>query len=114
MTSSGEELDLGAPEEVGLSSVALQRLEQVLRADIEKGAIGGAVALIARRNKVVYFKSLGRLNAAGAPMSNDAIFRIYSMTKPLTTVAVMRLFEEGRIRLDDPLPNYLPELGGLK
>jgi CubicO group peptidase (beta-lactamase class C family) len=108
-------LPLAAPEEIGLSSVRLARLGEVLRGEIERGRVPGAVALIARRGRVGFFESFGQRDAAsGAPMTKDAIFRIYSMTKPITSVAAMMLWEEGRFLLNDPVAKYLPELSKLE
>jgi CubicO group peptidase (beta-lactamase class C family) len=105
-------LPLAAPEEVGLSRARLTRLTDVLRAEIERGRVPGAVALVARRGKVAYFESLGvRDPANGAPMHKDTIFRIYSMTKPIVSVAAMMLWEEGQFLLNDVLAKYLPEFG---
>ena len=102
------------PEEVGLSSERLARIGQVVTADVEKGGLPGAVALIARKGRVAYFESWGfRDKATGAPMTKDAIFRIYSMTKPFTSVAVMMLAEEGRLLLTDPVSKHLPQLAKL-
>ncbi len=102
-------------EDVGLSSQRLERIGAALRADIEKGRIPGAVVLIARKGKVAYFESFGMRNQeTHAPMQKDSIFRIYSMTKPIVSVGVMMLCEEGRITLTEPASKYLPELGELK
>jgi CubicO group peptidase (beta-lactamase class C family) len=98
------------PEEVGLSSERLAALTDKLRADIGQETIPGAVLLILRRGKIAYFESLGQLDPqTKAPMTKDAIFRIYSMSKPITTVAAMILVEEGRITLDEPAARYLPQ-----
>jgi len=103
------------PEEVGISSVRLQRLIDSLRADIDKGALPGAVALVARRGKIASFDALGyRDREAGSRMAADTIFRVASMTKPLTSVAAMMLAEEGRLLLTDPVAAYLPEFAELK
>lgn len=103
------------PEDVGLSSQRLQRLTDVLRADIDKGTLPGAVALIARRGKIAYCDAFGyRDREAGTGMTPDTIFRVASMTKPLTSVAAMMLAEEGRLLLTDPVAAYLPELNDLK
>jgi CubicO group peptidase (beta-lactamase class C family) len=103
------------PEEIGLSTAGLARLGDVLRAEIERGRVPGAVALIARRGRVGYFESFGvRDPASGAPMTKDAIFRIYSMTKPITSVAAMMLWEEGRFLLSDSIADYLPEFSNLQ
>src|SRR5229473_3359653 len=108
-------LPLAAPEEIGLSSVRLARVGAVMRGEIERGRVPGAVALIARRGRLGFFESFGRRDAASsAPMAKDAIFRIYSMTKPITSVAAMMLWEEGRFLLNDPIARYLPDLSDLE
>jgi CubicO group peptidase (beta-lactamase class C family) len=108
-------LPRAAPEELGLSAPRLARIGQVMTGEIERRRVPGAVALIARRGRVGYFESYGERNAAsGAPMTKDTIFRIYSMTKPITSMAAMMLWEEGRFLLNDPIAKYLPELGDLR
>ncbi len=98
------------PEAVGLSSSRLTTLGQVLRADIEAGRMPGAVVAIARRNKLVYLEAFGFRDAVTrAPMTVDTVFNIASMTKPLTTVAALSLYERGLLSMDDPLEMYLPE-----
>ena len=102
-------------EEVGLDAAALERLSTALKDRVASGHIPGAVALIARHGKVAYFESFGRLDPASvAPMGTDAIFRIYSMTKTIVSVAVMILWEEGRLLLSDPIGRYLPALASPK
>jgi CubicO group peptidase (beta-lactamase class C family) len=82
--------------------------------EVERRRVPGGVALIARRGRIGYFESFGQRSVAtGAPMTNDAIFRIYSMTKPITSVAAMMLWEEGRFLLSDPIAKYLPDLDKL-
>jgi CubicO group peptidase (beta-lactamase class C family) len=108
-------LPRAAPEELGLSAPRLARIGQVMTGEIERRRVPGAVALIARRGRVGYFESYGERNAAtGAPMTKDTIFRIYSMTKPITSMAAMMLWEEGRFLLSDAIAKYLPELGDLR
>ena len=108
-------LPTARPEEVGLSSERLARIAEVLKADVETGRISGGVVLVARKGRVAYLEAVGfRDKAAGAPMTRDAIFRIASMTKPLTTVAAMSLWEEGRLLLSDPVSRHLPAFAGLK
>lgn len=103
------------PESVGMSSQRLQRLGQVLRADIESGRMPGAVVAIARRGKLVYYESFGFLDKANRiPMPKDAIFGIASMTKPLVAVAALTLYEETRLLVHDPVGNYLPQLKDMK
>jgi len=106
----GDVLPRVDPERVGLSTKRLERLDRHLAEEVQQGRIPGAVALIAREGKIAYFKSFGQLDPkAGAPMSKDTIFRLYSMTKPLVSVGAMVLFEEGRFFLSDPVSKYLPE-----
>ena len=108
---SARALPPGAPEEVGLSKERLARIGQMLNGQIEMRSFPGAVALIARKGRVAYFEAVGQLDPkTGSPMSKDAIFRLYSMTKPFTSVAAMILVEEGRLRLTDPVGTYLPKL----
>lgn len=108
------ELPRSQPEAVGLSSERLGRIEARLRADVEKQIIPGAVLLIARQGKIAYFEAIGMQDpATKAPMQRDSIFRIYSMTKPITTVAAMMLVEEGRATIGDPAAKYLPALAKL-
>ena len=103
------------PEEVGLSAERLDRIGQVLNREIDQGKLPGAVVVVARKGRVAYFESFGfRDKAAGAPMTKDAIFEIYSMTKPLVSVAAMILVEEGRLQLTDPVTKFLPEFANLQ
>src|SRR5215470_17052135 len=100
----------GRPEALGFSAERLKRLGSVFQADVDKGAIPGAVVLIARNGKVAYFEAFGfQDREKHVAMTTDAIFRIASMTKPITSVALMMLVEEGKIQIDDPLAFYLPE-----
>jgi len=99
----------------GLDPQRLARLEKFIQADIDKGRIPGAVMLIQRDGKVVMNKALGKADAeAGTAMKPDSIFRIYSMTKPIVSVAAMILVEEGKLQLSDPVSMHIPELKGLK
>src|SRR5919109_1135813 len=89
------------PEQVGLSSERLGRLVAMLRTDSEKGQIPGAVLLVARQGKIALFESVGVLDPKSkAPMTKDAIFRIYSMSKPITSVAIMTLVDDGKPTLE--------------
>ena len=107
-------LPTAKPEEVGLSSQRLARATEVVKGQIAKGRYPGVVALVARRGKVVYFEALGRRDPqSGAAMTKDAIFRLYSMTKPFTAVAMMMLVEDGKVLLNDPVSRYLPALNAL-
>jgi CubicO group peptidase (beta-lactamase class C family) len=103
------------PEDVGFSSARLKRLSDVIQTDVDKAVIPGAVILLARNGKVAYFEAFGfQDREKQVPMKTDAIFRIASMTKPFTSLAIMMLVEEGRIQIGDPVSTYLPELKGLK
>ena len=107
-------LPTAKPEEVGLSSAALERLSSAIKDRVASGHVPGAVALVARHGKVAYFESFGAANpVTGAPMGNDSIFRIYSMTKAVVSVGVMMLWEEGRLLLGDPIEKYLPEFASM-
>jgi len=102
-------LSTAQPEEVGLSTARLGRLRAALRADVEAKKLPGAVVAIARKGRVAYFEVVGaRDPKSGAPMTKDAIFRQYSMTKPFVSVAAMMFVEEGRLVLTDPVSKYLP------
>jgi CubicO group peptidase (beta-lactamase class C family) len=108
--ASAQPLPAARPEQVGLSAERLQMLSEVFKADVAAGKIPGAVLLVARRGKLAWFEPIGSLDpVAGTSMTRDGIFRIYSMSKPVTTVAAMMLVEDGRMKLDDPISMYLPE-----
>ena len=103
-----------SPEQVGLSSARLERLAAVIRGDVERRLIPGAVLAIARGGRLAYGEAFGwRDREAGAAMSADAIFRVASMTKPITSVAAMILAEEGRLEIAAPVAEYLPEFAEL-
>lgn len=111
----GQEMPLAAPEEVGLSSQKLARITPALQALVDEHKIAGTITLVARRGKVVYFETAGMRDIdAHKPMQKDTICRIYSMTKPVASTAVMMLYDEGKLVLDDPASKYLPEFKGLK
>ena len=98
------------PEDVDFSSERLARITKFFQGDIDKGAIPGATLLVTREGKLVYFQALGYQDREKSiPMKPEAIFRIASMTKPITSVAVMMLAEEGKIDLLAPVSQYLPE-----
>jgi CubicO group peptidase (beta-lactamase class C family) len=108
--AGAQPLPSAKPEQVGLSSERLERVGQALKAEIAKGKLPGAVALVARKGRVAYFESFGLQDQAGSvPMAKDAIFRIYSMTKPLVSVAAIMLMEDGQLVLTDPVSRHLPE-----
>ncbi len=108
-------LPVAEPESVGMSSERLQRLSDAMAGYIERKQVAGTVTLVARRGKVVYFDAQGqRWPEEGAPMTRDTIFRIASMTKPIASVALMTLYEEGRFQLRDPIAKYLPEFAEMQ
>ena len=99
-----------APETVGLAPDRLARIDNWLAGMVDSGKLAGCSAAIMRRGQVAYFKAVGKSDIArGTAMDADTIVRIYSMTKPLTSVAIMMLYEEGRFQLDDPISKVLPE-----
>lgn len=105
-----QDLPTAKPESVGLSSDRLERIANLVQRDIDDKHIAGAVTLVVRHGKVAWFKAQGMSDReANKPMPTDAIFRICSMTKPITSMAVMMLYEEGKFLLDDPVSKYLPE-----
>lgn len=102
-------------EAEGVSAERLGRIGPVLRAEVDKGTFPGAVSLVARNGRVVHFEATGYLDAAKTkPMTKDTIFRLASMTKPLVSVAAMMLVEQGVMKINDPISNWLPELKDLK
>ena len=110
-----DSLETVSPESVGLSSERLERLGVAMQGYVDAQKLVGLVTLIARHGKVAHFEAFGMQDReAGAPMQRDTLFRIYSMTKPITSVAALVLFERGRFLLNDPVAKYIPELDGLR
>jgi CubicO group peptidase (beta-lactamase class C family) len=104
------ELPTARPEAVGFSAPRLQRIGEAVQDDISAGRIAGAVTLVMRHGRVAWFEAQGMANReTHQPMRRDTIFRICSMTKPITTLAVMMLYEQGKFTLEDPISDYLPE-----
>ena len=105
-----DNLPMASPEEVGMSSERLQRVSALMQRHIDQNLLAGTVSLIARHGKVVHLEAQGFNNKdAGVPMATDNIFTIMSMTKPIVTVALMSLYEEGHFLLDDPISKWLPD-----
>ena len=101
-------------QDTGFSAERLQRLTDALKRDVDTGAAPGAVLLIARRGQIACHETIGmRDREAGSAMALDTLFRIYSMTKPVTSVAAMMLAEEGALSIADPVSSYLPEFAEL-
>ncbi len=108
-------LRFGAASELGFCPQRLRHLVDVLHDEVGRGRLPGAVVLVARHGQAVLFESMGQQDPVqGRPMGQDAIFRIYSMTKPIVSVAVMMLVEQGKLLLGDPVARYLPEFGDVK
>ena len=107
---------MAKPESVGFSSERLERLHTAMQQEIDqKKSIAGAVTLVARHGKVVDSKAYGKKDlASGAPMTTDTIFRVFSMTKVVTGVAMMILYEQGKWNPQDPISKYIPEFAHLK
>lgn len=98
------------PEDVGLSSDRLQRVNQMIQRYVDDGQITGAITMVSRRGKIAHFEAQGQMDLEKKiPMRKDAIFRIASMSKPITGVAILMLMEEGRLRLTDPVSRFIPE-----
>lgn len=97
------------PEQAGFSSERLKKIDNMISGYIDQGAMNGAVGLIIRNGKIVYYKAFGYDSNPQTPLKKDAIFRIASQTKAITALAVMMLYEEGKFLLDDPISNYIPE-----
>jgi CubicO group peptidase (beta-lactamase class C family) len=113
--ASAQGLPVGAPEGAGVSAARLDRIGEALQRAVDSGELPGAVVAVARRGKIVYQKSVGwRDWERKVAMSNDAIFRMYSMTKPIVSVAAMMLVEEGRLSLDEPVWKYIPEFRDMR
>lgn len=105
---AAEDIKTVRPEDVGLSSPRLERISNMMRGTIEEKKMAGAVVLVARHGKIAYLESFGRADT-DKPMQKDTMFRVCSMTKPLVTVAILQLYEEGRLLLSDPVAKYIPE-----
>jgi CubicO group peptidase (beta-lactamase class C family) len=103
-----------APDGAGFSPERLKRLDAYMQGLVDQGHLPGAITLVARHGKIVSYETYGKKAIGGAPMTKDTIFRIYSQSKPVTGVAMMILFEEGKWRLDDPVTKFVPEFAHLQ
>ena len=103
-----------APEAAGFSSEGLKKLDAHMQGLVDTGHLPGVTTMLVRHGKVVNFQVHGKKGFDGPPMAKDTIFRIYSQTKPVTGVAMMILFEEGKWKLDDPVSKYVPEFASLR
>ena len=105
-------MKLHSPEEVGMSSERLGRIDSAVAQFVKNDQIPGIMTLLQRRGKVVHLSKHGLMDIeAGRAIEEDALFRIYSMTKPIVSVALMMLYEEGRLSLTDPVSKYIPAFG---
>jgi len=103
-----------APEELGLTAVGLEGLSSVMQREVERGHVPGVSMLIARQGRIGYRQDFGALRPGGPAMPDNAIFRIYSMTKPIVSVALMILLEEGKLLVADPISKFIPALANMK
>ena len=109
------DLPMDSPENVGVSPERLQRVTDTMQRYIDEDLLAGTITLLARDGKVIHLESQGwRHREAGAEMTEDSIFVIMSMTKPIVSTALMMLYEEGRFLLTDPIADWVPELAGKK
>ena len=108
-------MQLCTPEQANVSEQQLSRLNASMQRAVDRGRLNGIQVLLARRDKPFHFASFGWQDKENdVPMADDTIFRIYSMTKPIVSVATMMLFEEGRLQISDPVGEYLPAFHNLK
>ena len=113
--ASAQTLSTATPEQAGFSSDRLAKITQVMKQEIEQGKLPGVIMMIARKNKLVYSESIGFQNKESAiAMQKDAIFRIYSMTKPMVSVAAMLLVEDGKLQLNDPVSKHLSAMKNMQ
>ncbi|HWN84150.1 MAG TPA: serine hydrolase domain-containing protein, partial [Vicinamibacterales bacterium] len=106
-------LSIGKPDDLGFSPERLARVREAVQRHVDAGQVSGAVTLVARRGKIAQFESYGVMDLESKkPMPKDGIFRLASMSKPITAVAVMMMVEEGKVRLTDPVSRFIPEFRG--
>ena len=106
---------VSSPESVGFSSKRLSRVNKMMQGYIDSGKLASGLTMLARHGETFHFEPYGVLDLeSGVPVKRDTLFRIYSMTKPITSAAVMMLYEEGHFSLDDPVGKFIPELASLK
>ena len=109
------EIPQGDPGELGFSAERLAKIQPTMQALVDSGKFAGVLTLIARKGKIVHFETAGlRDRESNKPMTEDTLFRIYSMTKPVTSVAIMMLYEAGKLKLDDPVSKFIPEFAETK
>ena len=115
VAENGRDLGKASPESVGMSSERLKRLDAGMQRFVDDNRLAGVTTLLARRGKIVHANAFGKKDIRTPdPLTRDSIFRIYSMSKPITGVAMMMLYEEGKWRLEDPVSRYIPEFAKLQ
>ncbi len=115
MSALAAEFPAGAPASYGFSPNRLARIQQVIKTEIDANRMPGAVVLVARKGVITHAQAIGfQDKVAGKPLQRDAIFRAYSMTKPLVSVLTMMMVEEGKLQLADPVSKYLPGMGNMQ
>ena len=103
------------PEQIGLSPVRLQKMSDAFKREVDKGTVPGMTVMVVRRGQIGHFEAIGRQGpVATAPMAHNTIFRIFSMTKPIVSVGIMMLLEEGHVLLSDPVAKFIPEFARQK
>jgi len=108
-------LPRATPADVGMSAQRLARINPLMQGYVDEGKLAGVLTMVARHGRIVHLESFGKMDIAkDKTLTEDSIFRIYSMSKPITSVAVMMLYEEGRFRLDAPVAKFIPEFKALK
>jgi len=111
----GQGLPIAVPEEVGVSTKRLKRIRPLLQDYVNSGQLPGFLTVVARRGKIVHFETIGRRDVEeDKPVEPNTIFRIYSMSKPITSVAVMMLYEEGHFQLGTPVSKFIPQFENMK
>jgi CubicO group peptidase (beta-lactamase class C family) len=114
LSLSAGSVPMGKPEEVGLSTERLKRVGEAVQRHMAAGNVAGVVTLVARKGRIVHFEAHGMQDLESKkPMPKDGIFRLASMSKPITGVAIMMLVEEGKVRLNDPVSRFIPEFKAL-
>jgi len=101
-------------EDVGLSTPELRKIDAQLQGWVDSGKFAGVIAVVARHGKLAYVAATGSLESSGRPIALDDVFRLYSMTKPIASTAVMQLVEAGKVRLDDPVSKFIPAFASTK
>ena len=113
-TTNAQGLPRARPEDVGLSVPELRKIDAQLQHWVDSGTFAGVIAVVSRHGKLAYVASAGSLDSSGRAIALDDVFRMYSMTKPIASAAVMQLVEAGKVRLDDPVSKYIPAFASTK